>query len=151
MTLRGILLMVVLSMPANAMACSCASTLSMETAYARSEHVAVVRVLSVRTESERVNVLVIDAASKTPEPATRKHRYLAGTGRVLSTLKGAPSGTVTIRAAHRSNTCHEPLQIGIDYLFFWDGDKAYHGHCQKQPLLTDVPADLLERWGYPTR
>ena len=151
MTLRGMLLMAFLSMPASAMACSCASSLSLETAYASSEHVAVVRVLSVRTESQRINVLVIDAASETPEPATQKRRYLAGTGRVLSTLKGAPSVTVAIRAVHRSNACHEPLQIGSDYLFFWDGDKANHGHCQKQPLLTDVPTDLLERWGYPTR
>lgn len=151
MTLRGVLLMAFLSVPASAMACSCTSTLSLETAYARSEHVAVVRVLSVRTESERINVLIIDTASDTPKPATEKRRYLAGTGRVVSTLKGAPAGAVTIRAAHRSSNCHEPLQVGSDYLFFWDGGLAHHSYCQKQPLLTDVPAVLLERWGYPPR
>lgn len=151
MTLRSALLMALLSMPASAMACSCASTLSLETAYARSEHVAVVRFLSVRTESERVNVLVIDAASDDPKPATRKRRYLAGSGRVVSTLKGAPTKSITIRAAHRSNTCHEPLQVGSDYLFFWDGEMAHHSYCQKQPLLADVPTDLLKRWGYPPR
>lgn len=151
MSLRCAFLMVLLGMPASAMACSCASTLSLETAYARSEHVAVVRVLSVRTESERVNVLILDTASNTPKPATEKRRHLAGTGRVVSTLKGAPTGAVTIRAAHRSSNCHEPLQVGSDYLFFWDGGLAYHSYCQKQPLLTDVPADLLERWGYAPR
>ena len=151
MILRCGLLMALLSIPASAIACSCASTLSLEAAYARSEHVAVVRVLSVRTESERVNVLIIDTASDAPKPATEKRRYLTGTGRVVSTLKGVPTGAVTIRAAHRSNNCHEPLQAGSDYLLSWDGGIAYHSYCQKQPLLADVPTDLLERWGYSPR
>jgi hypothetical protein len=151
MSLRGALLMALLSMPASAMACSCASTLSLETAYANSEHVAVVRVMSVRTESERVSVLVIDSASDEPKPTTEKRRYLVGVGRVISTLKGAPTDAVAIRAVHRSTNCHEPLQAGSDYLLFWDDELAYHSYCQKQPLLTDVPIDLLTRWGYRPR
>ncbi len=151
MILRGAFLLVLLSMPASAMACSCASTLSLETAYARSGHVAVVRVMSVRAASERVPVVVIDASSDNPKPTMEKRRYLVGAGRVISTLKGAPTDAVAIRAAHRDNNCHEPLQVGSDYLFFWDGELAYHSYCEKQPLLTDVPTDLLTRWGYRPR
>ena len=153
MTLRRAFLMILLGSPASAMACSCASTLSPEAAYAGAEHVAIVRVLSTHTDSERVTVLVIDAASQDQKPRTETstNRYLVGTGRIVSTLKGAPMRTVAIRALHRGSSCHAPLQVGSEYVLFWDGDKAYHSYCQRQPLLTDVPPGLLERWGYPPR
>ncbi|MDR7069066.1 hypothetical protein J2X02_001917 [Pseudoxanthomonas japonensis] len=134
--------------PLTALACSCAIGLEPRTAYSASENVAVVRVMSSRLVSEAVEGESFDAASDDESPArsitTREH--VAATGRVVKQLKGRPRTNLLIETSSFGGTCSLSPQVGYTYVVFWDGASASHNNCWRQPLLHEVPDDLMRQW-----
>jgi hypothetical protein len=134
--------------PLNALACSCAISLDPRTAYGASENVAVVRVMSSLLVSEAVEGESFDAASDDNSPirsiTTREH--VAATGRVVKQLKGRPRTNLLLETSSFGGTCSLSPQVGYTYLVFWDGASASHNNCWRQPLLHEVPDDLMLQW-----
>ena len=134
--------------PATALACRCAIDLDPKTAYGTSENVAIVRVVSSSLISEEVESESFDAASGDESPirpiTTREH--VAATGRVVKQLKGESRASLLIETTGFGGTCSLSPQVGYTYDVFWDGASASHNNCWRQPLLHDVPNDLMRQW-----
>lgn len=137
--------------PSTALACSCAIELEPRTAYGASENVAIVRIMSSSLVSEQFESESFDAASDDKSPirsiATREH--VAATGRVVKQLKGRPRTNLLIETSSFGGTCSLSPQVGYTYVVFWDGRSANHSNCWRQPLLRDVPDDLMRQWDKP--
>ncbi len=134
--------------PATALACRCAIDLDPKTAYGASENVAIVRVVSSRLVSEDVESESFDAASSDESSirsiTTREH--VAATGRVVKQLKGKSRTNLLIETTGFGGTCSLSPQVGYTYVVFWDGTSARHNNCWRQPLLDEVPDDVMRQW-----
>ena len=145
--------MVVLSCltPLAALACSCAIELDPRSAYDASENVAIVQITSSRLVSEEVESDSFDAAydddSPTRSITTRAH--VVATAHVVKQLKGRSRTHLLIETTSLGGTCSLSPQVGYTYVVFWDGSSARHNNCWRQPLLNDVPKDLMRGWDSP--
>jgi hypothetical protein len=137
--------------PLTALACRCAIELDPKTAYRASENVAIVRVISSNLVSEEIESESFDAASDDDSPirSITKREHVTATGRVVKQLKGRSRTTLRIETTSFGGTCSLSPQVGYTYVVFWDGSSARHNNCWRQPLLNDVPKDLMRQWDSP--
>lgn len=138
--------------PATALACRCAIDLDPKTAYGTSENVAIVRIMSSSLISEETGSESFDAASSDEGPtrSITALEHVAATGSVVKQLKGRPRTNLLIETSSFGGTCSLSPQVGYTYVVFWDGASANHNNCWRQPLLHEVPDDLMRQWDRST-
>lgn len=142
------LLFFLLVVPTQLIACSCRGDWSIEMASTKYSNIALVKIISSHEVVETEELWSVDAGNTNPdeEPTLEKVeiRSIFYTGNIMESLKGDHMEKIEILGELGSN-CTISMLEGETYLVFWSGRVATTSLCTKQPLLSDVPLDFLNK------
>ena len=130
----------------SAFACSCGGNWSEERAYTAYDNVAIVRIAEMKIRIEHENITEYSKEFPKGRDVVRETKVIEASGEVVEQLKGKKSSTVKLIGFRRSNTCSQELVFDEVYVVFWTGDVADFNACNRQPLLSTVPQELIQKW-----